>query len=176
MIDRVYLLCEDQLHERFLRQWLAHRKVKVVNAEVAPAGKNSASAFVRKQFLAFVVKAKSKAYQEKLGFIVVIDGDNLGVRRKLELQKQLNDAELMLAYEKRVVILVPSWSIDTWIDAICGADAVESTKVTDQIKRSIDDEMIRRATLDFDSYRRALPAHLPAMLDAQLELRKLDLA
>ena len=177
-IDRVVALCEDDLHKRFLMRWLAHRNIKLVDAEVAPSAKGSGSAYVKNRFQLFVKKAKQKVNQAGLGFIVVLDGDALGfVAQKLALDKLIaGDETLKQTLENRIAAIIPSWSIDTWILAICGSEIIESTKITEQIKRSIDDEMIRRATVDFDSYRRALPAHLPAMLDAQIELRKLDLA
>ena len=76
-IDRVVVLCEDDLHKRFLMRWLAHRNIQLVDAEVAPSSKGSGSAYVKNRFQLFVKKAKQKANQAGLGFIVVLDGDNV---------------------------------------------------------------------------------------------------
>ena len=172
------VLCEDDLHKRFLMRWLAHRNIQLVDAEVAPSSKGSGSAYVKNRFQLFVKKAKQKANQAGLGFIVVLDGDNVGfAAQKLDLEKRIDtDETLKSTFERRIAALIPTWSIDTWVLAICGSEIIEITKTTDQTKRSIDDEKVRQAALNFDSYRRVLPAHLPAMVDAQLELRKLDLA
>lgn len=159
-------------------RWLAHRNIQLVDAEVAPSSKGSGSAYVKNRFQLFVKKAKQKVNQAGLGFIVVLDGDNVGfAAQKLGLEKRIDcDEALKSTFEERIAALIPTWSIDTWILAICGLEIVETTKTTDQTKHSIEHEKVRYAALNFDSYRRALPAQLPAMVDAQLELKKLDLA
>jgi len=177
-IDRVSVLCEDNLHKRFLMRWLEHRGIKLLDADVAPSAKGSGSAYVKNRFQLFVKKAKQKANQAGLGFIVVLDGDAAGlVAQKTVLEKLIaGDVTLQFTFENRIAALIPTWSLDTWILAICGAEIAESTQITDEIKRSIDDAKIRQAAAYFDAYRQATPAHLPAMIDAQLELNKLDLA
>ena len=159
-------------------RWLAHRNIQLVDAEVAPSAKGSGSAYVKNRFQLFVKKAKQKANQTGLGFIVMLDGDAHGaIAQKVALEKLIaGDETLKLIFENSVVALIPTWSIDTWIQAICGMEVMESMKTSVPTKRNIDDEMIRRATENFDIFRRALPAHLPAMIDAQSELKKLDLA
>ena len=176
-IDRVVVLCEDSLHERFLKRWLENRKIKVVDADVAPKAKGSGSAYVKNRFLLFVKKAKQKANQEGLGFIVMLDGDNSGfVKQKADLASLIEgDETLKSTFENAVVALIPSWSLDTWVLAICEIDVSETIQTSESDKRGMD-EKLSRAVNGFDNYRRIQPPRLPAMIDAQLELEKLGLA
>ena len=66
-IDRVIVLCEDNLHKRFLKHWLDHRGIKLLDADVSPSAKGSGSAYVKNRFQLFVKKAKQKAHQAGLG-------------------------------------------------------------------------------------------------------------
>lgn len=52
-----------------------------------------------------------------MAILVMIDGDNFGLtRRKQQLDEALRDAgELTRAPQEPIVILVPTWSIETWL-------------------------------------------------------------
>jgi hypothetical protein len=188
IIDRVFVLCEDQLHERLLRRWLDLRGVRIEDVDRAPAAKGSAASFVARQFPNFVAKAKRKLYQQGVGFIAVIDGDAEGLKRKAMLLALLgDDPKLLAAYQQRVVILVPTWAMDSlclsvtprrdsWILSVLGSQLQESEQIGEADKKVAgQNESVKNAAVNFDAYRRQEPAHLLALLDANVELTKVGL-
>lgn len=115
--DRVRILCEDRLSERFLRRLCEAHKMRVLDVQVAPVGKGAASAWVCANYPGLVKKSRSKNFQANLGFLVHVDGDNLGVAaRKAEFDGRLAAANVAeRGAGERIALLVPTWCIETWL-------------------------------------------------------------
>jgi len=88
-----------------------------VNVVIAPAGDGAASAFVIKRYAREVRATTRRRPGQRVALIVMVDGDNLGVqKRKEQLEAVLREAnESPRAPEEPVVILVPTWSVETWL-------------------------------------------------------------
>lgn len=126
---RVDLLVEDRLTERFLRGLLRRYKIHLREAFIAPNGKGSAASWVLKNYPTRAKRLRSKNFQRMLGLLVVIDGDNLGVAaRKLELEQERTQQGLVgRTPDDPIAILVPTWSIETWLAELCGRHPIAET-------------------------------------------------
>ncbi|MDP2276331.1 MAG: hypothetical protein Q8K32_36665 [Archangium sp.] len=116
---RWWLLGEDPGHERLaleLARSIGLNK-RPVNVTIAPSGEGAASAFVLKRYAREVRATTRRRPGERVAILVMIDGDNLGLsRRKQQLDEALREAgEPTRAADEPVVILVPTWSIETWL-------------------------------------------------------------
>lgn len=116
---RWWLLGEDPEHERFALE-LARRlglNKRPVNVVIAPAGAGAASAFVLKRYAHEVRVTIRRRPGERVAIIVMIDGDNVGLqKRKEQLEESLREAgEMTRQHEEPIVILVPTWSVETWL-------------------------------------------------------------
>lgn len=127
---RVRLLCEDRRTERFLRGLCKRVDVRVLDSDVAPEGRGDASLWVRKQYASRVEKLRARRHQRNLGLLVAIDGDNKGVAvRKAELAAELAAISAPpRGEEEAIAILVPTWSIETWLALLCGREGVGETE------------------------------------------------
>jgi hypothetical protein len=98
---RIYVWCEDRRQEQFARRLLAEvLQARPLRFYVAPAGEGSASTWVLRQFEAEVVRMhRQNRHQTSLGFLVLIDGDQLGPTRRLEHMKRDSS--------DRIAVLVP---------------------------------------------------------------------
>lgn len=119
MGTRWWLLAEDPRHER-----LALRVARAfglndqpIKAWRSPEGKGSASDWVVRQFPQRVRETTRKRPTERVALIVMIDGDNMGVaQRKRSLDESLvKSGQSIRADNEPVVVLVPTWSIETWL-------------------------------------------------------------
>lgn len=150
--DRFQILCEDPGHEGLVRRWLrnlgiASRQLAFV---IAPSGRGSGEAFVKKQFPEFVRKARSKIRQQGLGFIVMIDGDARGcLARKNDLELELMRSHMARREaELRVAIFVPTWNVETWLLYFSGYAVEESEQDSKRLIADLDraDLLNRAAT------------------------------
>lgn len=133
---RVRILCEDRLTERFLRALCDEHGVRVVEVEIAPAGRGSAADWVLARYKHLIQRTRSKNFQRHLGLLVAIDGDVFGVDARL---RQLADclqsppAVPPRDAEEPVALFVPSWCIETWILWLTG---LAQPPETAQLKRN----------------------------------------
>jgi hypothetical protein len=119
------LLCEDTRHASCVRRFLvkvgyADRKIRAVPLT---QGRGSAEQAVRESFaheLAACRRRRSMGHQAAL--VVVTDGDNQGVAGRLQ---QLGAVAPRVPADP-VAILVPTWSIETWILHLRGESVDES--------------------------------------------------
>jgi hypothetical protein len=126
---RGVVLCEDKLTERFVRRLLdslgfdTRRRIRF---ETAPAGSGSGEAWVRQRYPHEVRLLRSKRHQRDLCLLAIRDGDRFGIDvRKRELDEQLVTEQLAPRQpEERISTPVPTWSIETWLLALLGDDAV----------------------------------------------------
>ena len=121
------LLCEDSQHEAFVRRFLKKRRLVTGHLRVEKCPGGSAEQFVRKQYP--VELAALRTRHAKSALIVVIDGDKEGVqRRRDQLADACRDAgiEDRRADTESVVVLVPTWNIETWLAYLAGESADET--------------------------------------------------
>jgi len=131
---RIDVLCEDRRTERFVTRLCERFAVRVLHVHIAPSGKGAAESWVRKQLPAHVKKLRSKNYQAQLGLWVVVDADKAGVTgRTSELHAELSAQAVDLsAVGDRVAILIPAWSIETWLASLNGVEELsEETSYKD---------------------------------------------
>ena len=128
---KIKILCEDQMHEVFVRRALVnlgfHRRDFLLPA-ISPRGKDSAEQYVRERYPQELRILREKKHQ-KLALIVVTDGDNVGVDRRFkQLQKSCQDCNIPPRQKgERVAFFVPTWDIETWLAYLDGQD-VDETK------------------------------------------------
>jgi hypothetical protein len=127
---RLALLCEDRRTERFVRLLCERYRIRVMRPDVSPHGKGAASAWVLRNYAALVRKHRAKRFQAHLGLLVVIDGDNVGVKARLQ---QLDEALERAGIERRgsgepIAIFVPTWSVETWLAHLGGAEGIDEVK------------------------------------------------
>lgn len=184
MTDRVRILCEDRLTERFLRRLCDRFRLRTIKGgiTVAPQGKGSAAGFVEARYAGAVKLLRSCRYQRNLGLLVAIDGDSRGCSaRKAALEGRLADAGLDgRRGGEPVVLLVPTWSIETWIAHLCGRSGVVESRPlkrdgeyrelwdTDRAKTA----SVARAVTAWGSPE---TAGLPSLTDAESEGRRAGL-
>ena len=124
---QLVILCEDTLHETFCRRFLraagwSDRGIRVVKA---PAGQGAAEQFVRRYFPDELRAHRSRPVDQAL--VVMIDGDNRGVRGRLnDLDAACRDIGVTeRTSRERVGVFVPTWNIETWLTYLDGDRADE---------------------------------------------------
>lgn len=117
--DRFIVLCEDRRHESFVRSWLIKCGVdkRCIRVKPAPLAKGSAENYVREKYPGEVRILRSKANQQNLGLIAVIDGDKLGfIARKKQLDEALVAADMTArSHNEQICIFAPTRNIETWV-------------------------------------------------------------
>ena len=143
---RVRVWCEDRVQEYFVRHLLKKLGVdrKSLDMRVAPRGKGSAKRWVEANVHEVVDQRARTRHQNNLRFLMALDGDEEGhvscIDRLSREAAKLRGPEWTLTDE--VLILCPTWSIETWIEWLRGVEVTEE----DQLKRGTDEsEWIRRS-------------------------------
>ena len=179
---RVYILCEDRMTERFLRNLCRRFSVKVVDANPQPSAEGAASAWVRKNYAEKVVKLRSKNYQQNLGLLVGLDGDNRGGRRRnVELEEALRAAgEAPRSEAEPIAIFTPTWCIETWLAHLCGRSSVRedrSLKLAQEYRALWDSDGAAAATIKtaVDAWG-AAPDAVASLADAYREASRVGLS
>lgn len=113
--NRVMLLGEDVAHRQFLQALCAKLNWRVVDEAFAPRGGGAASGWVIRQFPQRLAELRDG--YKGLGLVVAIDGDNVGRSGRIEaLRKACDEANTGPRLDRDpVALLVPTWSIDTWL-------------------------------------------------------------
>lgn len=114
--DRVILLGEDRAHLDFLRELSTRQGWQVLFEHIAPKGRGAASGWVVGQFPDRLQEIAGGRYKG-LGLLVAIDGDNVGRVGRLQMLALASVARNIpqQSPEDPVALLVPTWSIDTWL-------------------------------------------------------------
>lgn len=173
---RVHILCEDRTHEHFVRGLCEHCGLSPVRVLVAPKGRGSAEAWVRQQY-PNEVRLLRQYKDERVALIAITDGDKVG------LSQRKNDFAGALAIkgvpprkiDERIAILVPTWSIETWLMWLCGIDDIkEDTTYKNSAKFMQASASPTRAAGEFFSTPRVNEnAQVPALQDARIEMQRL---
>ncbi len=163
---RLHVLCEDDLHHRFVEE-VARRAGfdrRLLTFYPAPRAKGSASKFVLDNFVAMVRQWRRESHDLNVKLLVVVDGDQYGVeRRRRELATLVQAAGLSpIAFDGHgVAVVVPTWHIETWIAWLCGHRPVdEETRYKDDDPAGRD--VGRRIKSGEYSVKRAIAGWLPA--------------
>lgn len=125
----VVVLCEDQQQQVFARRFLLEMDSKwQVRSVLAPRGKGSAEQFVRRQFVEELSEHRRRHVSTTL--VVMIDGDNRGpARRKADLEAACKEQDVpFVGPSDRVLIVVPTWRIETWLAYLEGQDVDETER------------------------------------------------
>ena len=127
---QIVLLCEDTQHEAFARRFLAETgwSKRPLRVKKAPRGRGSAAGFVRAHFPGELAAYRRKRGSGEQALLVVLDGDHRGVRGR---QTELDDACRKEGVDvrrgdDRVLVLVPTWNIETWIAYLDGVTVDEA--------------------------------------------------
>jgi len=177
---RVDILCEDRRAERFLTRLCDRFGVKVLNVTIAPSGKGSASDWILRQYAAAVRRRRSRSYQQYLGLLVHIDGDQEGLlARKEQLGARLTEEQLAeRADSEPVALFVPTWSIETWLaylDGAVGVTETQSLKHLQPYAQLWSDPETETATILTASQQWPGPELLPSLADSKIEGSRLGL-
>jgi hypothetical protein len=176
--SRVEVWCEDRRHEQFARELLStqfsvHRKR--MNIHVAPRGEGSAAQWVIKQYQIVEARAHAVRHQERLGFLVMVDGDQVGRAKRMQ---GLCGGPDRRERADRIAICIPTWSIETWV--LWLTDGQRHARRLDEKEsyRNVVDEreygrLVRCAVQAWDPPRPEESATLPSLDASRVELRRL---
>lgn len=129
--SQVVILCEDKLHEVFIRRFLkqygyAHRDFRVPSY---PAGRGSGESFVRRTYADEIRAYRSRSAKAKTFLIVMIDADARPVAdREAQLGRACQEAGAQPRQgAERVVHAIPKWAVNTWLAYLDGQSVDEAT-------------------------------------------------
>jgi hypothetical protein len=167
---RVRVWCEDGEHEAFAKQLLcdvfgvARRAIEV---NKAPDGEGAASSWVMRRYHDEVVPLYRRTrHQAGFGFLVLVDGDNVGFAARLEALKADERAS-----DDRIVLLAPTWSIETWILWLDGEIVKESESTKARLPSNEFRERLKGAVAVWHSSQQR--GDLPSLANARIELKRL---
>ena len=128
---QIVLLCEDTQHETFVRRFLAKAGWSMHRLRVlkAPRGRGSAEQWVKTRFPTELAAYRRRRVVAQ-ALIIILDGDNRGVQtRQAELDAacRLHNIDIRTP-DERVMVLVPTWNIETWIAYLTGQTVDETTR------------------------------------------------
>lgn len=125
---RVVLVCEDTQHEAFARRFLNEMgwTLRDLRVEKAPQGRGSGEQYVRERFPQELRGLRTRPGRVVL--IAMIDGDKRGVEERLRDFEGACRRQSVPAREaeESVLLLVPTWNIETWLAYLDGEDVDES--------------------------------------------------
>lgn len=132
------LLCEDSQHEVFVRRFLKRRGLALGHLRVGKCPGGSAEQFVRKRYPVELATMRTRRARSVL--IVVVDGDSEGVqRRRGALAAACREAGIEdRASAESVVVLVPTWNIETWLAYAAGEPVDEARRDYPRMARESD--------------------------------------
>ncbi|MCK5687777.1 hypothetical protein KAI87_00840 [Myxococcota bacterium] len=131
---QIVILCEDSQQEVFIRRFLAKQgwPTRRLRIEKSPAGSGSAEDYVRKRFPFELKSYRSKLGQVNQALIVMMDGDNKGVKLRLrELDESCRTQTPPIEVRRdneRVAIFIPTWRIESWFAYLDGQDVNEAER------------------------------------------------
>jgi hypothetical protein len=188
-IVNLVILAEDLRSARFLRQYAARRIVHPRAIETRICHSGSADQFVRNSFPDEVKKQRwcVRGQIKKAALLVHVDADTGTVAAEHQLlAKALNDAgELGRTASERIAVVVPKYSIETWIHGLSEVSVDEDYDYKRDRQGRIGsrrDELCdkriphaAKALLDLTRpHAAAPPASMPALVPAVGELRRLE--
>jgi hypothetical protein len=139
---QIVLLCEDQQHEAFARRFLDRMgwSTRRLRIEKAASPRGSAEQFVRERFPRELAAYRTRRGLVGQALVVMLDGDSRGLSsRQAELDgtckaRGIRPREL----DERVVVLVPTWRIESWFAYLDGETINEKKPDYPRLKRPRD--------------------------------------
>lgn len=118
-------------------------------------------------------QAQTKKYQ-RLWLVAAWDGDNVGwVKRKADLNSACPREN-----DERIAILVPTWSIETWLLALLGDDSInESVSRKQEFEHRYPESERRRALRDAAKAWQVRAEHVPSvpsLADGSTEMTRIE--
>jgi len=137
---QLVVLCEDTQQESFVRRFLKKTgwSTRRLRVEKSPGG--SAEQFVRERFPIELEAYRKKRGQVGQAVVVMIDGDNRGVKaRLLELETACQAKNIQSRQpEDNVAIFIPTWNIETWFAYLVGQEVDEDKSDYPKLKHERD--------------------------------------
>ena len=133
----IVLLCEDRQQATFLRQFLkryvgheARELSRRLRVEIAQAGRGAADQYVLERFPREVAAYRRQAGKRQTRLLVMIDGDRFGVEQRTQtLAAACRDKQIEPPKKReQIVVLVPTWNIETWLFWLDGHEVDETRK------------------------------------------------
>jgi hypothetical protein len=131
---RIRLLCEDRRHESLVADFCEALGYQIVKRDIAPKARGAASGWVLANYAGAVRTLRALAHQRELGLIAVVDGDNVGVARRLaSLDDELrSDGKSRRPRPRepaeKIAVFVPTWSVETWLLWLAGHEEVVESR------------------------------------------------
>ena len=111
--------------------------------------------------------------QRRLGFVTVIDGDDRGwAGRLVELDAAAGSSRPQAA---RVTILVPTWSIETWVLWLGCEDVDESVSLKHKLREPELTARVRDVVKSWNQPKPNESAKIPSLTAARAEIRRLPI-
>jgi len=133
----------------------------------APAGEGAASNWVMRRYHDVALPLYRKVcHQTRLVFFIVVDGDNVGCAGRLKALDANGRED-----SDRIVLLAPTWSIETWILWLNGEEVSES----EQTKQRLSDSQFRERMKTAVGLWEAPPrtGELSSLATARIELKRI---
>lgn len=180
---RLRIWCEDHAQERFARELFQTRfgvDRRRLTFMVAPHGKGAASRWVIRQNEDEVRRqVRATRSQQGLGFLLMVDGDNVGWRNRLETLVGNSGSR---EQGDRLAVWAPTWSVETWVLYLCDEqldgrviDESRSFKQTIAQRGGFTQDLLRRAARAWDPPRATERNDVPSLAQAREELMRLPL-
>lgn len=175
---RLRVWCEDRTHEQFARRLFALPRFggldsRRITVFPAPSGRGAASAWIRERWDDIRQEARACRAQAYLGFLVIVDGDQLGP----EARRRDIEAEDRRENDCRIAIWSPTWSVESWILWLGGSrDVDEGSSLKDRFEHhphAARTELIERAVASWDSIDPLESERVPSLAIARRELLRL---
>lgn len=130
--SQVIILCEDKLHEVFVRRFLKEYGYSACDLHMAgyPAGgAGSGESFVRRSYPGELKAYRARSAKATTFLIVVIDADTSPVaHREDQLRRACEKADVPPRQDgERVVHAIPKRAINTWLACLDGKSVDEET-------------------------------------------------
>ena len=143
----IVLLCEDRQQETFVRRFLkrysgprAREVSRRLRVKMAHAGYGAADQYVVERFPREVAAYREQAGKRETRLLVMIDGDSGGVGQRMQQFDQACQDHRIEPRKnsERILVLVPTWNIETWLSWLDGHEVDETRKDYPKLARPSD--------------------------------------
>ena len=174
---RLILLAEDKRSATFIRKMIVKLNIGVtdrtIRERIAPSGKGSGKAWIDQEFPTELSAYRSKNYQGNIGLAVATDADDETVAQRK--QKVLAGTKREKA--EKICLLIPKWSIETWLLHFNGIAVSEDEKSKHEFEKKVKDKSVGKEAEKFvEEFRKFKTGEelvtLPALEEAYQELSR----
>jgi hypothetical protein len=125
----VILVCEDRLHEVFVRRFLRHYGIRDLRVPQYPAtGRGAGESFVRRTYPNELVAYRRRSAKAKTMLVAVIDADQGTVaEHEEELRRACRETAVEWRKDEELVVhAIPRPAINTWLAYLDGKPGDET--------------------------------------------------